>query len=110
MTQLALPIVQLGPEHRDKSIQERFEEFRKLNPHVEQLLTREARKAVAQGWSRIGIDFLYHRLRWVYATQTNRDPGEFRLNNDYTSRYARLLIREHPELSELFETRKLRSL
>ena len=102
-------LAQLGPEWRGKTIQERFEAFRVLNPHVEEMLAREATRALEQGWSRIGIDFLYHRLRWVYATQTNRDPGDYRLNDHFTSRYARLLIREHPEFKDLFETRRLRT-
>lgn len=102
-------VTQLGPEHKGLTIQERFEAFRELNPHIEELLTREAHRALGQGWSRIGIDFLYHRLRWVYAVQTERDPGDFRLNDHYTSRYARLLIRKHPEFGGLFETRRLRA-
>ena len=102
-------VTQLGPEHRGLTIQQRFEAFRKLNPHVEQLLTHEAERALQQGWTRIGIDFFYHRLRWVYATQTNHDPSDFRLNDHFTSRYARLLIEQHPEFTGLFETRRLRT-
>lgn len=102
-------ITQLGDGYAGLSIQERFDAFRAKNPHVEELLVREARNAVAQGWSRIGIDFLYHRLRWVYATKTHRDPGEFRLNDHFTSRYARLLVEQHPELEGLFELRRLRT-
>jgi hypothetical protein len=62
--ELLREISQLGPEQRGRTIQQRFEAFRELNPHVEALLEREALRALEQASTRIGIDFLYHRLRW----------------------------------------------
>ena len=38
---------------------------------------------------------------------TDRDG--FKLNNNFTSRYARLIEREHPELRGFFRKRRLRA-
>jgi len=45
-------------------------------------------------------------MRWELDIEVAATPGEaYVLNDHYTSRYARLLIREHPEWSHLFELR-----
>ena len=89
-------------------IQERFEAFHKRHPEVyEQLLDLciQWRRAGRSAWS---IKGAWEVLRW--QRHVFRDPGStFLINNDYTSRYARLLVREHPELEGLFEMRELRS-
>ena len=36
-------------------------------------------------------------------------PTEFKLNNDFTSRYARLIMQQEPDLEDFFEVRVLRS-
>lgn len=90
------------------SIQERFEAFHRANPQVAMLLVRFAREAHAAGRSRIGIGALWERLRWYSSVETvNGEP--FKLNDNFRSRYARLLAEENPELAHLFETRKLRA-
>ncbi len=91
-----------------RSIQERFEEFHRANPAVYALLVRFAREAHAAGARGVGIGALWERLRWHVAVEVRSGDG-YRLNNDYRSRYARLIAGEHPELAGLFETRKLRA-
>jgi len=39
------------------------------------------------------------------------DPGDgFKINNDYNSRYARMVMAENADLDGLFETRELKAL
>jgi hypothetical protein len=49
-------------------------------------------------------------LRWNRAIAGLPDPREdFKLNDHYTSRYARLIVAHEPDLAELFELRRLRA-
>lgn len=89
------------------SIQERFESFHTLNPWVFRAFVRLTEDWIARGRDRIGIGMLTEIIRWEYGRQTVGD--EFRINNNFRSRYVRLLIAEHPEFREVFHTRELRA-
>lgn len=89
------------------SIQERFEEFHRLNPWVYRAFVKLAEDWVARGRERLGIGMLTEIIRWEYGRQTVGD--EFRINNNFRSRYVRLLIAEHPEFAAVFQTRELRA-
>ncbi|MCX5206706.1 hypothetical protein OG897_35545 [Streptomyces sp. NBC_00237] len=89
------------------SIQERFEAFHQLNPWILGKLEALTADCVKSGLKRVGIGMLFEVLRWQYGRATSGDP--WRLNNDYRSRYVRLLLELHPEWSALFETRGLRA-
>ncbi|MCX4858312.1 hypothetical protein [Streptomyces canus] len=90
-----------------QSIQQRFEAFHALNPWVLRHLEALATDCVAKGFRRVGIGMLFELLRWRYGEATQGDA--FRLNNNFRSRYVRLLIERHPEWARLFETRALRA-
>ncbi len=85
----------------------RFSAFHAANPHVYETLVRLAREAVRRGKERVGIKALWERMRWELWIET--DDPEFRLNNDFTSRFARLIMSREPDLAGVFETRTLRS-
>jgi len=84
-----------------------FDQYHAANPLVYELFRKFALMAKAAGHSHYSARAIYHRMRWHVDIETRGD--EFKLNNNYSSRYARLLIREHPEFDGFFETRKLRS-
>ena len=91
---------------RERSIDEAFAAFHAENPHVYAELKMLALRARRRGASRIGIGMLFEVLRW---RRTLRTEGEdFKLNNNYRSRYARMLNHE-PDLAGCFETRELRA-
>jgi hypothetical protein len=94
---------------RPAGIAEAFREFNSLNPHVYRNLKVLAYQALRAGRKKIGMKFLFERLRWEYAIKTDRPEGEFKLNNNFTSRYARLLIDQEPDLADLFEIRELKA-
>lgn len=94
------------PEGR-ASIQDRFDSFHAENPWVFQALEELTRDLVARGHKRVGMKMLFEVVRWHHARATVGDT--FRCNNDWTSRYARLLIAAHPEWEHVFETRRLRA-
>ena len=88
-----------------------FEEFHEANPVVYLELAKLARQAKQRGLGRVGIRMLWERLRWHFAVEVTPTPGTepFRLNDHLTSRYARLLMAQEPDLRGLFETREIRS-
>lgn len=92
---------------REATIQERFESFHRANPHVYAALRSLALQMLNNGVRQYGIKGLFEILRWQFALQTKGEP--FKLCNDYTSRYARLLVKNNPELEGFFELRGLRS-
>lgn len=107
--QLALDIEPLIIPERvvGQTIQEKFEAFHALNPWVYRALVRLTADWVARGRTRIGMKMLTEVLRWEYGRQTVGD--EFKINNNFTSRYVRLLVSEHPEFADAFHTRELRA-
>lgn len=95
------------PAAGDLSIEERFARFHAANPHVYVTLRSLALAEVERGAHRISPKLLFEQLRaGGVATATGDDP--YRLNNVYTSRYARLLAAE-PALQGRIPTRSLKS-
>ena len=91
-----------------RTIQHAFEEFHKAHPEIYEYLVRLALEAYRKGFRHYGIGALWERMRWHF--QVERDMEEdFKLNNNYRSRYARKIIDNHPELAEFFELRALRT-
>lgn len=105
--QLALDDIAVQPlvAAEGHTLSERFESFHDRNPWVYQALEELTRDEFARGHRRIGIAMLFEVLRWHYGRRTDSDT--FRLNNDYRSRYARLLMQSHPEWDQVFATRAL---
>lgn len=106
-----LPITGLWGEdttEAQRTITTRFLAFHAENPEVYRRLRLFARQAKRAGARRIGMKLLWERLRWYSRVETKGEEP-FQLNNDFTSRYARLLEKQEPDLAELFETRELRA-
>lgn len=101
------PPLQQPCKKRFTTIQGRFEEMHRLNPWVYRTLCSLARTLTSRGHKRIGIKMLYETLRWHYYQKTTGVGGDFALDNRYTSRYARLMMENEPDLKGVFETRKL---
>lgn len=89
-----------------ETIEAKFEAFHTANPWVADELEKLADIEYRNGDGKIGIKYLIEVLRWNYRRATTGQP--FRISNDYSSRYARLLVQRRPEFANLFETRELR--
>ena len=95
-------------EPRALTIQERFERFHAANPWVYRRLVDLARDLVRRGHHRVGIGMCWETLR--YSAMWSSDPSsDFKLNDHYRSRYARLIVAQEPDLAEAFELRELRA-
>jgi hypothetical protein len=107
MEQLKLhlpPIVAVGEK---SSMQLRFEAFHLENPHVLYAIVTVAFFLKDKGFKRAGMKMIFERLRWEYAIKTKGEE-EYKLNNNYTSYYARLVMCLEPELAGFFRLRGMR--
>ena len=91
------------------SIQDRFEAFHRLNPWVYEHLVRLARQLRQRGHERLGIGMLWEVLRWQVFMGTFDPSSEFKLNDHYRSRYARLIMDQETDLRGAFEIRELKA-
>jgi hypothetical protein len=89
-----------------RPIVEAFEEFHEKNPHIYANLKLLANQAYNAGRRRIGMKFLFERLRWEYMMGVEDPVNIFRLNNSFTALYARKLIKNNKKFKELFWTRE----
>jgi hypothetical protein len=87
------------------TIQQRFEEFHAAYPEVYAKLCELARMVKARGHEQIGIALLYERARWFYTFEIR--GTDYKLSNDFRSRYARLIMEQEPDLAGFFTTREL---
>lgn len=84
----------------------KFEAYHEANPAVFELLVREARRWMAEGRGKLGINLLVGRVRWVLTKlQTGPDADGFRINDHVAPYYARLLMHRCPDLDGLFDLR-----
>lgn len=67
---------------------------------------RFALEARQSGVKKYGAKAIFERLRWHVMIERRGD--DFKINNNYVSRYVRLLIGEHPEFNSFFSTRSLK--
>jgi len=96
-------------EEPTSKIQRSFLKFHGENPNVYDELVRLARAAVCKGKRKVGIKMLWEVLRWNVWLETTDDGSEFKLCNNYPSRYARLIMKQEKDLAGVFDLRELRS-
>ena len=78
-----------------------------LNPQVLDRLIEMTEQAKRAGKTKIGMKMLFEVIRWEHLVHTRGD--DFALNNNFTSRYVRILSDKRPDLADMFETRRIRS-
>ena len=87
---------------------ERFVAFHEANPEVYRQLEALAQGMWNAGRRKIGMKMLFEVLRWQHYLRTVDPSSKFKLNNNLTALYSRLLVARHPEWEGLFEMRHLR--
>ena len=90
------------------TIDEQFANFHKMNPHVYEVIKMLALRTKRAGRNQYGIAGLFEVLRWTHTIETHGD--DFKLNNNYRALYARLLMKNEPELNGFFKLRKRQSI
>lgn len=102
------PPVPPEPPGASRSIQQAFLDFDEAHPEVYEYLLVLIEEVGRRGFRHYGIGALWERMRWHFQIERGMDE-EFKLNNNFRSRYARKIIAEHPELEDFFELRILRA-
>ena len=98
-----------GPMTRAQRLDFEFDQFIEDNPHVYERFRMLAVKLKARGIDKWGAKSIWEVLRWELAVNTNAHVNSPKLNNNYTSRMARKLMREEEEdFAGFFELRKLK--
>ena len=95
------------PSAMRNTIEERFQAFHVANPAVYMCILQLTKERFLRGSLRHGMKAMWEQLRWRIATGNLRLAAGYHFNNDYTSRYARLVVKEVPAYRGLFELRKL---
>lgn len=104
-------------QNTGRTIQEAFEIFHRLNPQVYAECRRLALEALRKGRKKISFKLIINVVRWEKFMQTeeptlwnqNGTLTAFKINDAYSSRYARLFKKEFPEYAHRIEFRGLRS-
>lgn len=86
------------------AIAEKFEEFHRENPHVYEYFRQYSLQALDRGYDRFSAKAVFERLRWHFQMETKGE--EFKLNNNYTAYYARLLMKQDERFKNFFELRE----
>jgi len=81
-----------------------FDDFHRQNPAVYDELVRLTRQLKARGIRRYSIKGVYEVLRFNVKLRTTGD--DYKLNNNYTASYARLIMEQEPDLDGFFDTRE----
>lgn len=90
------------------TLDEQFWSFHTKHPDVYLQLRDLCDEWRSHGGARWSIKGAFEVLRWQRHIDGLPDEHEaFLLNNNYTSRYARLLMELNPDLAGIFETREL---
>lgn len=89
-------------------IQREFEDYDRRHPEVYAGLVELARQAKSEGRGKYGIEALFVIFRW-HRRQPEKDEGaEYKMNDHFTSRYARKIMEENADLRDFFRVRPLK--
>lgn len=89
--------------YRDE-INEAFWKFYQEHPDVYELFDRFTWQLIKRGYDRGSAKLIFERIRWETMF---RAPGPVKINNNFTSRYARLWEHKNPEHKGFFRHRAL---
>jgi hypothetical protein len=90
-----------------KNLDEKFAEYHMTNPTIFAKFVFYAEQLKAAGRRRIGAKAIVERIRW--DSLVSAIDGDYKINNNYTSRYVRMLSVKRPDLAPMFATRQLKS-
>jgi hypothetical protein len=87
----------------------KFQEYHEKNPEVYNHLVRITREAHNKGKKSLSIWLVANVVRWYVNMDTDDPNSDFKISNDYLSRYSRLIMKNNPDLDGIFKTKKLKA-
>ncbi len=91
------------------SIQEQFQRFDALHPEIYEEFRQIALDLLQRGRSHYGSKAILEVIRYHRILSGKSETEAFKINNNYSSRYARKLVEEDDRFGAFFELRELRS-
>ncbi len=82
-----------------------FRKFHRENPEVYRELRALALELLDRGRRRYGMKGLFEIVRWRRALRVSDDDG-FKLNNNFTAFFSRILMHNEPTLAGFFALRE----
>ena len=82
----------------------KWQEHHKANAHVYEAFKKEALKVIAEGFKHWSARTILHHLR--HLTRTRENASDFKINNNWSSSYARLFEADYPQHKGFFELRR----
>lgn len=89
------------------AIDSEFKAFHEAHPEVYDLFCKYALNLIRAGNTRYSADAILHVMRYNKVIGKG-DDGMYKINNNFSSRYARKFIKENPKYYGFFEFRSLR--
>lgn len=83
-----------------------FHAFHRANPWVVRELEKIAWEMIRSGRKKIGIQACVEIFRW--ETRRHTISHDFKINNNFCSRYARMILDRNPHWGQVFELRRLK--
>jgi hypothetical protein len=87
----------------DRATLRRFWKFHRENPEIYKQFRQFGRDALMRGYDHYGSKAIMEVIRWHMEIETFGD--DFKINNNYTSCYARMLVLLEPEFEGFFRLR-----
>lgn len=84
----------------------KFEEYHGRNPHIFSMFVKLTGQLKNKGQDYYGAKAVFEIIRW--KTLMAGDDC-LKINNNYTSRYVRLLERKHPRFKDFYRKRRLKT-
>jgi hypothetical protein len=93
-------------ENSESSVYENWKRYHSANPSFYEQFHKFAREAMRTR-SKVGARLIFERMRWF--EQVEKGSNLYRVCNDFSPYYARLLMLDKPEFKALFNTKSLKS-
>lgn len=85
-----------------------FADYHMKNPYVYNRFTELANELKLSGKKKYSAWAIIQRIRWDYDLRTEESGESFRINNNYTALYARLLIKSNPDFKGFFILKRMK--
>jgi hypothetical protein len=82
----------------------------KKYPHIWKAFQKHCLEIVSQGAKRLGAKAVFEHMRYKESGGDWEKYDEFKISNDYTAYFARLLAGKYPNCKNLFVFKKIKGL
>lgn len=91
---------------KSTDLEAKFARFHMRNPKIYELFKRFTFEAIGAGREHYSSRTIFHRIRWHVEIETDSDD-RFKINNNHSPYYGRMLMRDFPKTRGFFRTREL---